>query len=133
MDAAEAADGETAAVESADVNDYLREHLGPDASAKVFRTWGGSVLAARALAGANLPSGRRALVRALNDALREVARDLGNTLAVCREHYVHPEVIDGFREGSLRRRWRAAARSRRRRGLSADEHATLRVLETAGD
>jgi DNA topoisomerase-1 len=88
-------DGETRAVDSADVNAYLKEIAGDEFTSKDFRTWAGTVLAARALH--RLGEGG-----ALTQAIEEVARRLGNTKAVCRKCYIHPAVIEAYQDGSLR-------------------------------
>jgi DNA topoisomerase-1 len=88
-------DGETRAVDSADVNAYLREIAGDEFTSKDFRTWAGTVLAARALH-------RLGEDGALTQAIEEVARQLGNTKAVCRKCYIHPAIIHAYQDGSLR-------------------------------
>lgn len=114
-------------IDSDDVNEYLRQAMGDDFSAKDFRTWAGTVLAVQAIqaieAGANPPS-------ALNAAVKEVAEQLGNTPAVCRKCYIHPEIIDSFLDGTLTPALESAASGRRtvRRGLRADEQLVLTVL-----
>ena len=87
-------------VKSSDINAYLKEATGGDFSAKDFRTWSGTVLAAVALAVAGIAtnsktSRRRAKAR----AVKEVARYLGNTPAVCRASYIDPRVFDRFDGG----------------------------------
>ncbi len=88
-------------VRSADVNAYLKEAAGADCSAKDFRTWNATVLAAIALAvsgpmaGGSKTARKRAIVR----AVEEVARYLGNTPAVCRASYIDPRVFDRFDGG----------------------------------
>jgi DNA topoisomerase-1 len=84
-------DGDRRTVDSGDVNAYLREATGEDFTAKDFRTWAGTVLAALAL------NEEGNVVR----AVRRVARDLGNTPAVCRKCYIHPAVIETYLEGGL--------------------------------
>ena len=88
-------------VKSADINDYLKEATGGDFSAKDFRTWSGTVLAAVALAVAGMaPSVEDAHARARRRrAVKEVARYLGNTPAVCRASYIDPRVFDRFDGG----------------------------------
>ena len=87
-------------VKSADINDYVREETGGDFTAKDFRTWNATVLAAIALAvsgqAAATKSGRK---RATARAVKEVAHYLGNTPAVCRASYIDPRVFDRFRSG----------------------------------
>jgi DNA topoisomerase I len=83
--------GQTRCVGSVDVNDYLKELSGADFSAKDFRTWHASVHAMARLAA--VPGDRPVSRRQANEVLREVAGLLGNTLAVCRKSYVHPDVV----------------------------------------
>ena len=93
-------DGERRTVDSQDVNDYLRAISNQDFTAKDFRTWNGTVLAATALRAA-ARSGAAPSKRAVVRCIEEVAARLGNTKAVCRKCYVHPKVIDAFLDGSL--------------------------------
>ena len=87
-------------VKSADINAYLKEATGGDFSAKDFRTWSGTVLAAVALAVAGMASTSKASrTRAKSRAVKEVARYLGNTPAVCRASYIDPRVFDRFDGG----------------------------------
>jgi DNA topoisomerase-1 len=112
-------DGSTCAISSTDVNTYLREATGVDATAKTFRTWGATLMAAQNLLTADT----------LNNGLRPVAEALGNTLAVCKSSYVHPTVIKRYEDGSLPERW-AAGPSRGANKLSADERRLLALLKT---
>jgi DNA topoisomerase I len=87
-------------VKSADINAYLKETTGGDFSAKDFRTWSGTVLAAVALAVAGMAStSKSARTRAKSRAVKEVSRYLGNTPAVCRASYIDPRVFDRFDGG----------------------------------
>lgn len=83
-----------------DVNTYIKELVGPDASAKDFRTWHANVLAAVRLAGCGAVDGTRARERTIVETVREVAEQLGNTPAVCRSSYIDPRVFDCFRSGA---------------------------------
>jgi DNA topoisomerase I len=86
-------------IRSADINAYIKDATGGDFSAKDFRTWHGTVLAAVALAvseRAASPTGRK---RAISRAVNEVAHYLGNTPAVCRASYIDPRVFDRYRAG----------------------------------
>jgi len=118
--------GEARSVDAGDVNDYLKAAADDDYSAKDFRTWGATVIAANALAAAREPRGARELVQIVNGAIREAADSLGNTLAVCRRSYVHPGVLDRRRIDAV-----AGKRARRIRGLSADEIRVLALLDVA--
>ncbi len=87
-------------VKSADINAYVKEATGGDFSAKDFRTWSGTVLAAVALAVAGMASSSKsARTRAKSRAVKEVSRYLGNTPAVCRASYIDPRVFDRFQDG----------------------------------
>src|SRR5438270_4070146 len=90
-----AEDGELRTVESGDVNDYLRDATGEDFTAKDFRTWTGTVLAAVELARLGRAGNESDARRHLVEAVRAVAGRLGNTEAVCRRCYVHPALVDG--------------------------------------
>jgi DNA topoisomerase-1 len=85
------------------LNDYVKAHLGPDFTAKDFRTWGGTLLAAVAFAERALNHGFPETTaderRSVADVMRRVAVQLGNTAAVCRASYVSPAVIDQYLEG----------------------------------
>jgi DNA topoisomerase I len=94
-------DGQRRAVESADVNAYIREALGEDFSAKDFRTWAGTVAAAQALLligpCASAAEGKRNVAA----CVKAVAGLLGNTAAVARSAYIHPTVLDAYADGGL--------------------------------
>jgi DNA topoisomerase IB len=89
-------------VRSHDINEYIKAHAGDDYSAKDFRTWHATVLAAVSLAvlGQEVRS-ERARQRVAVQAVREVSRYLGNTPAVCRRSYIDPRVFDRFRDGRM--------------------------------
>lgn len=91
--------GEWRDVRSTDVNDYIQETIGPGFSAKDFRTWHGTVLAAVELAAEPPPPSAAAAGRSVKAAIATVAEALGNTPAVCRRSYVDPRVLDRFRDG----------------------------------
>jgi len=87
-------------VHSEDINAWLRERAGHEITAKDFRTWGATVLAAVALAVSGRASGSQtARKRAITRAVKEVAGYLGNTPAVARSSYIDPRVIDRFQDG----------------------------------
>ncbi len=106
--------GETHAIESADVNAYLKAVAGEEFTSKDFRTWAGSVLALEVLARAEPPASKAHGKRITAAAVEDVARRLGNTRAVCRKCYIHPRVLEGYAEGSL-----APLRLRRRSSEAA--------------
>jgi DNA topoisomerase-1 len=84
---------------STDVNTYLREIGGADFSAKDFRTWAGTLAAAQALDTIETPPSKAAVNRAIVQSVDRVAAALGNTRAVCRGSYIHPAVLEAFRDG----------------------------------
>ena len=86
-------------VRSDEINEYIHEKIGDQFTAKNFRTWHGTVLAAVALAGAEPPRSDAASKRAISGAVNQVSEALGNTPAVCRASYIDPRVIDRFRDG----------------------------------
>ena len=120
-------DGSVRNVGSSDVNDYLRAIAGSEFSAKDFRTWAGTLLAARALAAIPVPGTARGRRRAIAAAVKEVASRLGNTAAVCRRCYIHPAVPAAFEEGrTLATRMPAGTFARL--GRAGRERALLRLL-----
>ena len=94
------AEGQRHGVGSSDVNDYLREVTGGEFTAKDFRTWHASSQALDLLCEREATSAAEAK-RIVNEALGEVAAKLGNTVAVCRKAYVHPQVLTCFVDGTL--------------------------------
>lgn len=94
-------DGEARDVTSSDVNAYLREVSGKDISAKDFRTWHGTVLAAMALQEFEQFDSQAAAKRNVREAIERVAARLGNTPTICRKCYIHPEILASYAEGSL--------------------------------
>jgi DNA topoisomerase IB len=88
-------------VRSDDVNAYIQEKIGDRFSAKDFRTWHGTVLAAAELASESAPGSRSAAERSIRRAVGRVAEALGNTPSVCRSSYIDPRVFDRFREGEV--------------------------------
>jgi DNA topoisomerase-1 len=94
-------DGERRTIDSADVNEYLREITGEDITAKDFRTWAATHLAAQALREFENFDGEAKRKKAIVDAVKKVASHLGNTPAICRRSYIHPAVIDGYMDGTL--------------------------------
>lgn len=93
--------GERRTIDSADVNEYLREISGDEFTAKDFRTWAGTVLAALALQEFQAVDTQAAAKRNVTQAIERVAAKLGNTPAICRKCYVHPEVIGCYLDGTL--------------------------------
>ena len=94
-------DGKRQPVDSADVNAYLREASGEDITAKDFRTWAGTVLAAMALREFEAVDSQAGMKKNVKAAIERVASRLGNTPTICRKCYVHPHVVTSYLDGSL--------------------------------
>jgi DNA topoisomerase-1 len=95
--------GSRQVIDSADVNEYLRAISGEDFTAKDFRTWAGTVLAAAELSSARRCSSAAEARRNIGRAVESVAKRLGNTKTVCRKSYIHPAIFDAYLEGSVLR------------------------------
>jgi DNA topoisomerase-1 len=88
-------------IHSEDINDWLVKVTGGGYTAKDFRTWSGSVLAAACLRETEHPESETACNKCIVAAVDEVAGLLGNTRAVCRSSYIHPDVLEAFSAGTL--------------------------------
>ena len=124
-------DGDTHGVGSDDVNEYLHEISGEEITAKDFRTWAATNLAAEALAAAEVHDTKTKAKRALVEAVESVAKRLGNTPAICRKCYIHPAVFEGYLDGSLAEGLKARADAvleHDAAGLTAQEVAVTRFL-----
>ena len=126
-------DGERHTIDSSDVNEYIRQIAGEEFSTKDFRTWAGTVLAARELHEFETAASDSQSKRNIVQAIESVAKKLGNTKAVCRKCYIHPAVIESYTDGSLlsalRRRLKKQLNNSRL-GLEPEEAAVLRLLRT---
>jgi DNA topoisomerase-1 len=130
-------DGQPQKIGSADVNEYLREIAGEEFSAKDFRTWAGTVLAAMALREFEKSETKAQTKKNLVQAIETVARRLGNTPAVCRKCYIHPTVLESYLDGVTVKQVKEQAGRVLRSGnngdirpeLNADERAVLAFLQ----
>jgi len=120
-------EGELVNLTGALLNQYIGDRLGDGFTAKDFRTWGGTLVAARALARHGAPEDDADAKRALSSAMRKVAAELGNTPAVARASYVSPAVVEHYLAGRTIEDFRSRSR---RSGLGVDEHALLRMLRS---
>jgi DNA topoisomerase-1 len=129
--------GKTRDVKSADVNEYLREATGEEITAKDFRTWAGTLLAARYLREFDRDAEGRGRKKTAVRAIAAVAKRLGNTVSVCRKCYIHPVVLAEFFNGRLSAAdAKAAAKAKPRTptdsdraGLKADEARLVQLLK----
>ncbi|MDR7034720.1 DNA topoisomerase IB [Mesorhizobium sp. BE184] len=117
-------DGQRRPVRSDDVNRYIREAAGEAFSSKHFRTWGGTINAAKLFAQTELPESEAQRKRVVNAVIDKVAERLGNTRTVCRQCYIHPAVIESWLEGRLLDEM-TAANKRKRAIAGLDEEETL--------
>jgi DNA topoisomerase-1 len=123
-------EGNVRDIKSEDVNEYIREIAGEEFTAKDFRTWAGTVLAAGALQELEQVETQRGLKKNVVRAVEQVAKRLGNTKAVCRKCYIHPAVLEAYLDGSLLEtlRQRAERTFRAGRALRPEEAAVLSFL-----
>lgn len=125
------ADGKPQDVKSTDVNEYLHEITGQDFTAKDFRTWAGTVLAALALREFQKFDSKAQAKKNIVQAIEAVASRLGNTPSICKKCYVHPHVLEGYLDGTLAKA--LSARAQRLNGsrgdLRPEEAAVLALLQ----
>lgn len=126
-------EGNRQTIESADVNAYLRQMTGQDFTAKDFRTWAGTVVAAQSLRALGPFSSQLQAKHNVVEAVKAASERLGNTPSICRKCYVHPAVIDSYTSGALLSV--AAGRAERRltegrNGLKPDEAMVLALLRS---
>ncbi len=122
--------GHACDVTSQDVNDYLREANGENFTAKDFRTWAGTVLAAIALRECQIAAHKTQAKRNITTAIEAVAQTLGNTPAVCRKSYVHPAILDSYLLGVTIDSIGSAMTGTSR--LRSHESAVLSLLQKVG-
>src|SRR5438309_8942027 len=122
-------DGQPKAIESDDVNQYLREIAGDDFTAKDFRTWSGTILAARFFRECESKDETAESKKAVVGTIAEVADQLDNTPAVCTKRYIHPAVIAAYLAGSLKPLEEREEQDPYR--LTAEERGLLRLLGSA--
>lgn len=120
-------DGRRRVITSADVNAYLKQATGAEFTAKDFRTWAGTLLAAMALRDERHERSAKKAKSVIVRAVERVAAHLGNTPTVCRSCYIHPYVLEAYSDGTLSEK--LSCDKRRVRGLSSDENAVLALLE----
>ena len=110
-------EGNRGSIDAEDVNEYLRRISGKDYTAKDFRTWAGTLLAAQALREFDEFDSQRQAKKNLVRAIESVSAKLGNTAAICRKSYIHPVIIESYLEGSM-----LQAAQRREKVLLKDMH-----------
>jgi DNA topoisomerase-1 len=119
--------GEYQSIDSADVNEYLREITGDEFSAKDFRTWGGTTLAADTLTDIGIYQTETECKKNITTAVKEVSKHLRNTPTVCRTYYIHPRVPGSYEDRALVDHFRKFSKTIP--GLSVRETALIDLLE----
>jgi DNA topoisomerase I len=125
-------DGQRHSIGSEDVNAYLKEITGEEFTAKDFRTWAGTVLAARALEEIGTFDSDAQAKSNIVEAVESVSKKLGNTPAICRKCYVHPTVINAYLDGSMTRTLKGRVEDLLTKdvgGLKPEEAAVLAFLQ----
>jgi DNA topoisomerase-1 len=125
--------GELVSLSARRLNDYIREHMGEDFTAKDFRTWGGTLLAAVALAEREPAKTQAEQKRAVAAVMRTVGEQLGNTPAVARASYVSPAVVEQYLDGRTVDDFRPRhlrVVGARDMGLHLEEQALLSLLRS---
>jgi DNA topoisomerase-1 len=124
-------EGKRQEIRSTDVNDYLREIAGEEFTAKDFRTWAGTVIAAIALQACERCESAAQVKRNIVRAFESVAERLGNTPTICRKCYVHPQILNAYLDGSLHSNQPRAGNPKARSAvkLTLAEAAVLEILE----
>jgi DNA topoisomerase I len=123
-------DGKPRDITSTDVNEYLQQIAGTDFTAKDFRTWGGTVLAALALKEFEKSETKKQAKKNLVRAIESVAERLGNTPAICKKCYIHPEIMNAYLDGTMIETFKKRAdQLRKSSGLRPEETAVLTFLQ----
>jgi DNA topoisomerase I len=122
-------DGQRRKISSTDVNDYIRKITGGDFTAKDFRTWAGTVLAAMALREVEKCDTKAQQKKNITAAIESVAARLGNTPTICRKCYIHPFVLEAYMDGTLLAQ-AAVQRARSKHALNSEEAMVLALLKT---
>jgi DNA topoisomerase I len=117
---------------SADVNAYIKTHMGEEFTAKDFRTWGGTLIATTELLASQQTDNPKERTKIVTRVVKEAAERLGNTPAVARSSYIDPRIIDAYIDGTQVTKVRHAMESMRpKKYLSRDEQCVLRLLESS--
>jgi len=125
-------DGAVRAVDSGDVNDYIRQVTSTDFTAKTFRTWGASAVAAGELLDAGPPASDAEARRQIREAIIVTAKNLRNTPTVARKSYIHPEVLEAHRDGRLHQAPERRPSPKMRAWMTPVELRLLALLQRIG-
>jgi DNA topoisomerase-1 len=116
--------GNICRIDSADVNRYIRDLAGDDFTAKDFRTWAGTLLAARELHNAGPADTESEAKRIIVDSVKGVAKHLGNRPATCRKYYIHPAILEAYADRSLFEKMQQGEGS----GMRPEEYAAVAII-----
>lgn len=126
-------EGAICPISSSDVNQYIKQHMGEEFTAKDFRTWGGTLIATIQLAIAKRAATERERKKAITKCIKKVARQLGNTPAVARSAYVDPRIIDSYLKSDVLADFRdTITHMKPRKYLKPEEVYTLQLLKDYG-
>ena len=126
--------GEPQPISSADVNEYLRHIADEEFTAKDFRTWAGTLQAVRRLSESGCTESATEAKSVIARAVEQVAKQLGNTPAICRKCYIHPSVLEAYQDPKLFARWEKALDGTTDEDeLSREERALLHFLEASSE
>jgi DNA topoisomerase-1 len=125
-------DGSVYDIDTKDVNEYIKQHMGEEFSAKDFRTWGGTLLAATELLACEYYDNEKERQTTVTRIVKNVAKRLGNTPAIARSSYIDPRVITAYVNTSeLRKIKQAMLNMRPKKYMTRDEQCVMRILKTS--
>ncbi len=122
-------EGKRQPVDSSDVNQYLNDIVNKDFTAKVFRTWGATVLAAENFSEVSPEENDRKNKRIISGIIKKTAEELNNTPAVCRDYYIHPDIIKAWQDGGLSKIIAGQNSAYNSTGLNKTELAVIKILK----
>lgn len=123
--------GDRHEIDSADVNEFLKDVSSDDFSAKDFRTWGGTNMSADYLRKVGQVETDKEVKKVVKDMVKDVSSHLGNTVSVCRAYYIHPKIITSYQDSVLIPHYEKHAKEKKNYsgGLSWNEHALISLIE----
>jgi DNA topoisomerase-1 len=123
--------GKRQAIDSGEVNQYLKEISGEEITAKNFRTWGGTLMAAKILSQMGETKNKTQAKKNLTEAVKLTAKKLGNKPATCKKYYIHPGVLEAYKNNKLTKYFRRTPTlcNDPKIKLNCDEYITLKLIE----
>lgn len=123
-------EGNLRKVDSGQVNQYIKDAFSQDFTTKDFRTWAGTLMMLRLLKSASPCDSLTGFKKNVNEALMEVSRKLGNTVAVCKKYYVHPELVNLYQQSQLLKYFENTVHKRETLTLTNEELLLMKILKT---